>query len=446
MGWITNIAPLKEFILASRRRRTDFLICSDSNTVFGGYGQDHGITRALGQRFPLYKTGLLSANENYGGGASIGYLFQHANNGGRTQTHPITIVPSYNDYIPDGQQGFGTAHCYWHMTDIQSDASNTGMTVYTGGPWDVNAALRYSFTYGTFLTASGAGAFRPQIRRGDSPFTSLALAGATIDPCAPNAIGLVDYDIDLAAATRNYQIDGRFSPSPTPVGGPVFFTWQWFSWPGITTGTSFNVIGYYGGQGLRNMVNYQGVTPAAGWTEYFRQIARAQGTSSPKVCIMISSGLNDRTDANPSVGPSPQPTSSSNAGYADNLRGLIELYQDAWGGAGYPSTDIYFLLMCSHPVSSPDDSQLIGYREQCALMTTEYSNVTAIDMSQYNAQLQANRTTWYNLSGSDTFHMTQTGYEQFYQLIINGIMDEVDGGGGFRSRGGSRNRLLFGVR
>lgn len=443
MTFITNIAPLQEFINESRKRRTDFLLLSDSNTVFGGSGQEHGITKALAGRFQLYKTGLISANENLGGGVSIGYLFQHANNGGRVRTNPITIAPALEDVIPDGGLAFGTAHRYWHMVNPQTDANNTGMTVYTGGPWDVNAALRYSFTYGTFLATAGVGAFRPQIRRGDAPYTSLALAGATINPSAPNAIGLVDYDLDLAAATRNYQLDGRFSPSPTAVAGPVFFSWQWFSWPGITAGTSLNVIGYYGGQGLRNFYNYQTTAPQAAWTEYFRQIARAQGTAAPKICITISSGLNDRTDVNPSVGPSPQPSSATAAGYGDNLRGLIEYYQDVWGGAGYSSTDIYFLLLCSHPVSDPDDSSLIAYRAECEQMTREYSLVTAVDLTRFNSLLQANKTSWYNSSGTDTYHMTQTGYENFYRLLMNGIFDEIEGGT-FRER--ARDRLLLDVR
>ena len=438
MSWITNIGPIREFISFSRRRRADFLMCSDSNTVFGGHGQDHGITRALAQHSRLYRTGLLSHNENGGLGSQTGYYYQHTSNGARAFTTPIASVAAYDDILPAGNSF--TPHDYWHMTDAQSDAGNNGMFVAAGGPFNVNDAMRYRTTWHTF-NVGATGAVRPAIRRGSAPYTNLATNGADIETVT-GALTAVDHTLSIAAGTRDYPIDGRLIQAGVTGQGPIFATWQHFDWPNITAGLSFNVIGYYGGQGLRNFYNYQQATQTA-WDEYFRQLTIAQGVN-PKACIIISSGLNDRGDAAASIGPVGGLNSSTQAGYADNLRGLINFYKDKWAVAAYDEEDLYFLLICSHPVSSPDDSQLVSYREACATMCSEYQNTTAIDMSQYNAQLQANAATWYD--GGGTPHMTQTGYEEFYELVFRGLFEEIDGASSFRSRGGSRGRLLWGVR
>lgn len=433
MVFITNLAPFKEFAQLTRSRRADFLLLSDSNTIFGGHGQDHGISYALSRRVPLYRTGLLSFNESGGGGNNCGYFCYHANNGGRTQTTPIAVVPAYDDILPAGDAFF--PHKYWHMTDAQSDANNQGMSVNPGGPWDVNAQMRYRLTWHTF-NVGVTGLVRPQVRLGASPYTTYVEAPATIETVT-GSLSTVDYSLTLSAGIRNNNIDGRLCKAGTTCQGPVFATWQHFDWPDITAGASSNVIGYYGGQGLREFYNRQQATQTA-WTEYFRQLQIAQG-ASPKACIVISSGLNDRGDAGLSVLSGL--VSSTAAGYLDNLSGLIEFYQGVWGGAGLPSTDLYFLLLCSHPVSSPDDSQLVSYRQQCADATSTYSNVTAVDMSEFNPQLQANRTAWYNSAGTDPNHMTQAGYEGFYDLVFGQLLDKALGGSGsFRDRG--RQRLL----
>lgn len=430
MGWITNTKAIAEFLQRSSTRRADFLMISDSNAIFGGHGQDHGITKALSTRRKLYRTPLFSLNENLGVGSSQGYMCAVVNDGARVQTNPIVNPPEYNRLLPytTGALGALFPANYWAQVSGQTANGNNGMYVTNGGPWDVNANLKYSLSYGTFKASAGVGKIRPVIRRGSAPYTVL-IDNGNINPSAVNQEGIVDLDLSLAAGIRNYPIDGRFISAGTIGEGPFFATWQFISWPNIRAGLSYNTTGYYGGVGLRTFILRESVAPQAGWDEYFRQLARAQETTQPVCCFMISSGLNDRNDTAPSIGPVGGIPSDTALGFADNLRGLLNFLQDKWEFAGFDRRNLYFAMIGSHPVSLPDDSDLVAYREQSAIIAGEYLNMSAIDMAEYNVQLQANAVAWYANSVTDRNHMSQTGYEQFYNLVVSGITHEALGVG-----------------
>ena len=70
---VYNAQEVAPFFDRAAATRVDVVMLGDSNQVFANTGWDHGWGKALAGRFGMYATGLLSAGENEGNGAGIGY-------------------------------------------------------------------------------------------------------------------------------------------------------------------------------------------------------------------------------------------------------------------------------------------------------------------------------------------------------------------------------------
>ena len=160
--------------------------------------------------------------------------------------------------------------------------------------------------------------------------------------------------------------------------------------------------------------------------EHLRWCCDAQ-TGAPMALVSICSGLNDRNDAaDPSVGPIGGFPSDTQAGYADNLRAIINLYKFNWSALGYDLRNLGFLIWPSHPVSLIDDPKLASYRAVASQVADSYDNTACLFTEPIiNSYLQRNATTWYASGGTDTLHMTQTGYEQTLLLCIDELIRET---------------------
>src|SRR5262245_24536385 len=67
---------IAEILLARlNTSRVDFVGIGDSNQLLSGAGWDHGFQFALSKQFTMWATGLISANENDGNGAGVGYRY-----------------------------------------------------------------------------------------------------------------------------------------------------------------------------------------------------------------------------------------------------------------------------------------------------------------------------------------------------------------------------------
>jgi hypothetical protein len=305
------------------------------------------------------------------------------------------------------------------MSDAQSDANNTGWAIQTGGPHDVNSNWRGYWRYSKVSTA-GAGNFQPTIRRGDSPFTQLAIATEVITGAGDDTLATIT--LDLSAATRNYQLDFRWGPSAYTINGPVYLLWGHSTDLVKTAGWQYNTMTYRGGEGLIEFIKCAQVS-SAGMKEYFRCATESQ-VGNPVGLVCICSGLNDRNDSGQtSLGPIGGLDCATAPGYADNCRGIMDACISNWTANGNRREDLYFLLWASHPISNRDDSQLVGYRGALERVATQYQNCAALDANVLmNSYLQANAASWYALGGEDTLHMSQTGYEQTALLAISQIV------------------------
>ena len=164
-----------------------------------------------------------------------------------------------------------------------------------------------------------------------------------------------------------------------------------------------------------------------GMDEYLTFCTSRQ-TGERTALVSICAGLNDRSDDGQlSIGPNAGLDSATPEGYADNCRAIMNKILARWIALGYRVNNLYFLLWPSHPVTNRDDAELIGYRRVSRQLADMYANTAVLDTEAIlGSYLQANATTWYNSSGGDTFHMTQTGYEQT-SLICQRAIDEAVG-------------------
>lgn len=419
---VVNGSALTPFFSKARTRRVDWIDLGDSNELFGGNGRNHGIQYALRNNgIPLYGTGLFSGNENNGSGSGVGYFCNSTNNGGRPNDNgsPPAGLNAYNQMVVgslSGPQFFPQVP--WILSDAQSDANNTGFTIQLGGPFDVNAAWRGWWRYGTFT--SGSGSFRPSIRRGSAPFTTL-ISSATIPTGGSGGVGLLTTNLNIVAAARDYNIDFRWEQAGTTLQGPIYALWLHADCLDIPTGIQYSTMVARGGQGLFEYI--QCVQASATGVEEFLRCACEAQEGSPTLMICINSGFNDRNDAaDLSLGPIGGLPSDTPEGFADNMRGIIIALQDAWDALGYDRSDLYFLMQVSHPISSPDDADLIAYRAACIPITAEYENTASSDLSYFYQPLNANGVAWYQDNASDRLHMKIAGYEQFSNLWISDLL------------------------
>lgn len=419
---LCNIEAIRPIWSASRYRRVDWIELGDSNEVQGGTGRNHGIQYALFTAgHPLYGTGMFSGNENAGSGSSIGYFCTTANDGGRPNDNancPVDL-DVYNKLVVGALSGpqFSTNY-YWYMSDAQSTANNTGIVVSTGGPWNVNTDWRGWWRYGLPSTA-GTGNFRPAIRRGDSPFTQLGIGTETATGGGDDT--LVTQTIDLAAASRDYQLDFRWGPSGYTINGPIFLLWFKAEQTTVTKGWQLSTMIYRGGQGLFEFIQCTQAS-SDGMVEYFRCATEMQ-TGNKMALVCINSGLNDQNDAaNLSLGPIGGLASDTAAGFADNTRGIMDACISNWVLAGNDKKNLYFLLWVSNPISLRDTTKLVAYRGAMELVSNQYANTAVVSTDVIlNSYLQRNAADWYATGGTDTAHLTTTGYEQTSLLCIKAI-------------------------
>jgi lysophospholipase L1-like esterase len=181
---------------------------------------------------------------------------------------------------------------------------------------------------------------------------------------------------------------------------------------------------YRGGQGALEFAQALQVNATAA-PLFISFSVNGQASGSETALFCINCGLNDRNDDGQlSVGPIGGLDSATPAGYADNVRAIINAIETAWAGNGYARKNLYFLLQPSHPISVPDDSELVGYRNAVRAIADQYTNTAAQDLNHpYFANALANNAAaWYASGGSDRLHMTQTGYEQLYTLVTRELL------------------------
>jgi len=400
-----------------RSQRVDFVGIGDSNLIFQGHGYDEGFQAALTQQgVPMWATGLISQNENNGTGSGQGHLYQRQAGGiiGASSGAPASL----DDLLNKGTGGLFPAF-YTHLADAATFSSGNLNGLNAEGTCPINTAgdLAFDVHNGTF--DSGSGQFRPIIRRNSDPFNVFADGG--IITTNTGSIGIRTTTVTLAAnsARNGLPIAGLLTrPGFTGITGPFFLTYMRFRNTARATGYSFGSLSFRGGQSTRTHANDFQQASDATLTHYFGILRENQGAEK-KIVIFINSGLNDRNEILASLGPDAVATGNSPEAFVDNHKAIVLRIKEIWTNNSWPEDELVWLLVPSHPIAAPDDTQLVGYRAALREYAKTLPNALFADLDQLVGSNAMVANGWYANSVSDRNHLTSAGYTGLARVIIN---------------------------
>lgn len=388
-------------------RRIDFVMMNDSNGLYGGYGFVGGFVKALSARFGMYASGIFSpiGNSNQGAANLSGWNFGAHVDPGSALLNSFNMAPQQYAFVAAGET-------------LNPGGAN-GLMLKVSAGVDVNARWRCHYAYGTF--ASGSGQFRPGARRESAPYTSVALQ-PTIQTNA-GAEGYVLASYDIPAAVRNYDISFKWAmPGSTPsnITGPWLGYFMRAENLDAAHGISAHVLYSAGGQSLWDMNDFLWSANRDHLANYFAEIRRLQVSAGlkPIIVVYINSGLNDRNETStPSWGWRGSDDADSANAYIDNTEAIIKRLRDLFEYKGWSPDELFFLIMPSHPVSTPDDAELVLYR-RAAAATAQGRQISFVDLTNLTSATEMAAMGWYQSGGADTNHLTQAAYDALAARVV----------------------------
>lgn len=400
-------------LTAASSRPIDLVMWGDSNQLFGGFGFDGAFSDKLSATFgswasPIY--GLASGTQQQGGNDYSGNGVLGANTGAPSQLTGFTLASREYGYLSTGTFTTG----------------GNGLSVKAVAGVDVNSAWRFHYAYGTF--DSGSGLFKVGMRRGDSPFSTI-IDGPTINTNT-GTFSYVETYLDLPAATRNYPIEMKwYRQGSTAVTAPFIGYWcravDLNKFSGVSVHTFYGV----GGSSLYDFYQTTNGYTNTELTAYFgklREMQIAKGFS-PQLVFYVNSGINDRNETSvPSWGYLGSSVGDSGAAYFDNLWAIKDRIETLWTSSGWDANEVFWLFIPSHPITNPDDAELVTYRKGAKRLAQE-PRCSFVDISTLITSTQILANGWYNSGGSDTSHLTTDGYNGITDLIITHIIASSTG-------------------
>ncbi|MBS0195734.1 MAG: hypothetical protein JSR77_03155 [Planctomycetes bacterium] len=395
--------------------RADVVGIGDSNEFMLGVGWDEGWTRVLNQRYGLYATELLALGESSGVGSGAGYgvsvfstyssaEFQYAGAPAELDNYlnnpPSLLAPLNYLYVPEGDAVAGTI--------------GNGITLATDCPVSVNAPVRFHLLYGLFPGA-GPGEIRPILRRDTSPFTILAQTPVLTTRSGPGQPARVaSIALDLPRSRRSYPISMRMAGPFDSIVGPAMGLYARVEDTSASHGASFSTLYGMGSQSLRDMAAALQASSDDTLTLYFTSI-RALQDEPRRVLVRIASGLNDRAEPLPSVGPAHIAAGNSAAAYEDNLRAILARITEIWVANGWPEEELHFLVTPSHPVADPDDPMLLAYRDRADAVAMSSPRTASVRLDRLTSATEMLADGWYQLGGFDRNHLNPPYYQVLAQ-------------------------------
>lgn len=425
-----------------KQTNVDFVCIGDSNNLYdaGSGGYMSALVRLTRNANAQYATALYTIKNVFGWTEpNLENKTSVAENG--TLATDLANLQSAGTSGTWKPYGDSTVQSPWYNetgTIRNSITGTDGITLYEGHPFFTNA-FKYRVVRAQF--ASGGGSyFQGMADRNNGTIYSPATL------IRPSCAGATNVDVidELSCVTVPYA---TFS---TPSGNPKRQNLSWIGTSIFPSGTfgATNVsntgkfAGYYhygyqnlGGMAVNSLFSLGGASlqslglglqtcPSVTIQTYLkhirlRQIA-ARGTAG-KVVVFIQSGMNDRVNSNTSVGPSPA-ASNTGAGFVDNCNALRILVTAAWSALGYPSEDLCFLVMVSHPVVSTGDTGDTVMSAMATAVIGAYSNsvdTTVFDIRTVTSGPFLQSSGYYDSLGDA--HLSLAGYNFISGLLLNAL-------------------------
>ncbi len=405
---MVNSGALVPWIIKAETGRADLVALGDSNQAYATSGWDHGVSKACEARFGFYATGLLSLGENAGQGLGLGYGYQ-SHSTASTGQFLYTGAPAELETFMTAT--LGTHPLRYARVPLGAQAGgwiNQGMFVLSSSSLDTSAALRFSVTYGV-IPGNHPGVFKPSVRLGESPYSAV-IEGDIVQTSGP-AYAAATTTLDLPRGDRPFALDFRLSPWGWNVVGPFVGYYVRVENLERERGVSAHTLYALGGDSARDIAaRLQGVGDAQ-LALYF-SLVRAAQQAPIRVLVRINAGLNDRLETLASVGPVGGLDSRTGPGYADNLRAIINRIEQVWTQSGWPLDELCFLLSVSHTVASPDDPQLVAFRQAAAGVAAAGTRIASTNFEGITSYGEMYSRGYYEQSGFDINHLTMPGFEE----------------------------------
>jgi hypothetical protein len=398
--------------------RVDIVGVGDSNQLLGNHGHDSAWQKELVDAgIPMWATGLVSQNENNGSGSGQGYLYSRFGSLIGSQSG----APSELDaFLNKGAGSLYPAH-YTYVANGSSVGSHTacGLTLEPDCPIDNGAALTFDIHYGTFNSESGT--FKPFVRIEESPWTGLKYFPPVSTNTGSFGMARISGTIDADVTRSSKPVGGKpVHVAGEGITGPYFNTYYRFRNTGRTTGFSYGTLEYKGGQSLRTMaVDLQEASDEA-LTHYFGILREDQDQDQNTIVMNISSGLNDKNETLTSVGPNPNADANSPEAFVDNFRAIYNRIVEIWALNNWPMNELFFFFFVSHPISDPDDTELISYRAAIAeYVAQEIPRGEVVDLSTLTNETEILGRGGYQNGGADRNHLEEEEYEFQAALMLD---------------------------
>lgn len=409
---------LTPFFDAARDGRLDIGLIGDSNAVHHTVGWDHGMAFACAARFGLYATGVHSAAERI----KIGYMCSTTTSDlmFARDTAPSCAAQFLSPLLKPG----GYIYVAPGAPPVPNN-KNEGLQIEATSPLDVNQALRFHYTYGTFDTES-VGVFTPCVRidvwpyTEFTPFVTIATGGGEC--------GVQSAWLDIPAGIRNAPVAFRYARPKDLINpeirGPFMGLTMRAERPDLTRGVACHTMYAQGGYSARDMAADIFAAPDETLAFFFSQMRALQPTGK-RVVLRIDAGLNDLHETEPSIRQHILPGDSPLA-YRDNVEALIERLTNVWRAQGWDAGSLAIVITVSHPIPTPEEEILMAYRDQADLIASQMSNVVAFRWDAVTSAEEMASNEWYftpENGPTENSHLSTAGYEVLSERLLNALVD-----------------------
>lgn len=403
---IVDGPELADFWRAARERRVDIIGIGDSNQLHFTGGWDQGFHVALAERFPVYATPLFGVYEFVGG--AQGYLSSFTtlpSNPPIDDDLPATYRTRW-DFFPNVIPG----RYFWLAPGSSFTPQLLGVGIAANSPIDVTGPLRFHFWYAT--SDQPGGGFTPAFRHNGPNYGGVIDAPpvSTFQPGSPEyRVATLDVPAGPRAASAVYG--GFTRPGGQPMTGPLFGTFARAENLDCAAGVAYSSLVFDGGRSLRSMASRILGMTIEQRRYYLRALVRLQPADRPMLLVCMNSGVNDRNESLPSLGPAALEPGNSPQAFADNALALIRALREAWFLAGFDPDDLFFLIAVTPPISDPEDERLIEYRRAAAILALSEPRTACADLAALTNYHEMLARGWYFGPPVDTVHLWITGYE-----------------------------------
>jgi len=382
-------------------RPVDVIMIGDSNQLMDGKGYDWGLSKALATRFGLYASPLYSQDITGGTYTVAGYASQGIASLSNSAT---TGAPAALDdfRLPMREYAYQASGDMGQFNGVYVSKNAPGL--------DVTANLRAHYCFGIF--ASGGGSFVPAARIEASPYPTLVTGSAVSCSGGADSVGYSTLDLTAGARTTDISFKWRLGGGAANVAKTAQL-WQRVENLDRPAGVSVHSMYAVGGQSLYDMAAAMLAMTDARIQSYFKSVTRLQRLRglAPMMVVYINSGFNDRNEnLTPSLGPLATGSPTGPLAYIDNLEAIRLKFDAAWVACGYDLANLTYLVVPSHPISSPDDAQVITYRSIVSRYVAGQRRMSMVDLSTLSDYASMVANGWYR-GPSEFIHLSQAGYE-----------------------------------